>query len=439
MKTNIISTCAYLIVIIFSNLAIASEPTITIFDGQYPFGGFMPQCISANGKYVCGSSYSQIGFISEWQTQNTKICDGTSGISRASAFGFISNDGIALASSRISFETGQSLSPFYGGFADMMSEDGRIVVGMTPRKVLSDFGSSHYIEYQACYWEDGVQHLLPVPTEEELGYYYLRTRARCISDDGSVILGEIVDRLYLLPMILWFRQEDGTYKMDAVCEKYFSDIKYNEGYYKEYVVFQGCALSKNGKWVAMKLRNSPEYNKPVNTPYQVALYNVDTGEIRKATIPDEIGLYDGAMLYIYYNGVANDGTIVGYYLDIYGGESAFIMYPEDMTLRRFVDEFNTIGAFADYDDNLLNRVSSITPDGRYIIGYGWKNDSYEGYVLDTMGNENTENEDTGVRDIHTEEGCIEYFNVSGQKLRTPAKGINIMRLPNGQTRKILID
>lgn len=438
----------------------ADEPSITIFDDQYYVGGFMPQCISANGKYVCGSSYSQVGFISDWQNQNHLICSGQNGAPFASTFTYITNEGLALSNSLINFETGKTQGMRAGGYVDMMTEDGSIVVGMTPKKEYSDFGSAHYIEYQACYWENGVQHLLPIPTEEELGYYYLRTRARCISSDGSVILGEIVDRLYLLPMILWYRQEDGSYKMDAVCEKYFSDIKYNDGYYKEYSTFQGCALSKNGKWVAMILRDAPEYGMPATAPLGIGLYNVETGEIKRANITEEFGSAYTPRFFIYYNGVSDNGTIAGYYMNNFGGESAFIMYEKDMTPRNFIKEFHTIGPFADYDENGLNRVSSITPDGRYIIGYGWQNDSYEGYVFDTGETDETrltkpaepeeptepENpadpedpDDTGIGTINADKDVkVEYYNVAGQKVDRPERGIYIVRYPDGSAKKIIM-
>lgn len=414
--------------------AVAGEPAITIFHDQYYYGGFMPQCISANGKYVCGSSFSQIGFIADWQEGDILICDGRDGHPFGSAFNYITNEGVALGAGLVNFQTGKNERLPFGGYLDMMTEDGRIVVGMTPKKEYSDFGSPHYVEYQACYWEDGEMHLLPVPTEEELGYYYLRTRARCVSNDGNVILGEIIDRLYQLPMVLWYRQPDGSYELDAVCKDYFSDIKYNEGYYKEYVTFQGCALSKNGKWVAMILREAPEYMKPANADLQLALYNVETGEIKKAIITEEFGAGYNPKYYIYYNGVADDGTIAGYYTNYFGGESAFIMYPDDMTPRNFIDVFNTIGPLVDYDEGGLNRVSSISPDGRFITGYGWRDD-YEGYVLYTGAGDN---EDNAVGAIGEEPaGEAEYYNLSGQRLPAPAKGVTIVRRPGGKTEKII--
>lgn len=430
----------------------SEEPKLTILSEQRVVGGFMPQCISANGKYICGSSYSQVGFISDWQDDNTLICNGQ-GAPRASTFGYITNEGKGQAGGTlIDFNTGKTEYNGASGYVDMMTEDGSICVGMTPNKRISEFGSAHYIEYDACYWEKGRRHTLPIPTEEELGYYYLRTRARCISADGSVILGEIVDRLYVLPMILWRRQPDGSYQLDAVCKDYFSDIKYNEGYYKEYVNFKGAALSKNGKWVAMILRDAPEYGQPAYGPLQVGLYNVETGELTKADIAPGLNISDNPRYEIYYNGVADDGTIVGYYKNDFGGESAFIMYPDDMLIRNFIDEFDTIGEFADFEDWGWNRVSSITPDGKYITGYGWRDSfdgSYEGYVLYTGtrkssgDDENKDSEDEGLDSsrvgsvIDTDMGNPEYFDINGRRMSAPVKGISIVKYPDGSVRKIL--
>lgn len=412
-----------------------AEPSITFIADQYRFGGFMPQCISINGRYVAGSSFVGVGFIADWQSGITLPCHGEEGNPRAGTFNYITNDGVGLSGRLIHFDTGNAEWSGFGGFVDMMTEDGSIAVGMTPKKEYSDFGSPHNIEYQACYWEDGEMHLLPIPTEQELGYYYLRTRARCISSDGSVILGEIIDRLYQLPMILWYRQEDGSYKADPVCMEYFSDIKYNEGYYKEYVTFRGHALSRNGKWVAMTVRESPAYNEPAQGPLVVALYNVETGEITKTTVSENFREAISPRYEIYYNGIADDGTIVGYYNNNYSGLSAFIMHPEDMILRNFIEEFDTIDAFADFDKEGHNKVSSITPDGRYIVGYGFKDD-YIGYVLDC--GDTQENEENAVGATFDEsEAEPSYFDLSGRRIPAPAQGVTIVRYPDGSSKKII--
>lgn len=439
MNNKILVSCIAVIFITISGYAQNTEGNITLFDNQNLYGGFMPQCLSANGRYVCGSSYSQVGFVSDWQEQNTLVCNGREGNPFASSFVYITNEGKALGGSLIDINTGESQRLGLGGYVDMMTEDGSIFVGMTPNKMYSDFGSPHNIEYQACYWENGTKHLLPVPSEEELGYYYLRTRARCISSDGSVIMGEIVDRLYLLPMILWHRQEDGNYELDAVCKDYFSDIKYNEGYYKEYVRFQGCALSKNGQWVAMILRDAPEYGRPADADDALALYNVKTGELCKANITDNLGAAPSPRYSIYYNGVSDDGTIVGYYNNNFGGESAFIMHRKDMTPVNFIDAFPTIGHFADFDELGLNRVSSITPDGRYICGYGWQDD-YIGYVFDTATTDESYNaEEASVEYVQPadSDGTTEYYDISGRRLDGPLKGINIVRHSGGRTEKVI--
>lgn len=428
-----------------SGMAIASEPSVTVFDDQFVYGGFMPQCLSANGKYVCGSSFSQVGFISGWQQQNTLVCSGQNGSPRASTFCYITNEGKALGGSLINFNTGKVEYSGAGRYIDMMTEDGSILVGMTPNKRLSEFGSPHNIEYDACYWENGELHKLPIPEEEELGYYYLRTRARCISSDGSVILGEIIDRLYTLPMILWRRQPNGSYELDAVCKDYFSDIKYNEGYYKEYVTFQGCALSKNGKWVAMILKSSPEYGQPASGPLEIALYEVETGEITKARISEDLNIAPNPRYSIYYNGVSDDGTVVGYY-NTYVGESAFIMSRHDMTPVNFIDAFDSIGLFADFEDEGFSRVSAITPDGRYICGYGWANDTYTGYVFDRgITDEEAlrqaeDNEEVASVESFEEDvpGSLQYFDISGRKLDGPVKGINIIRHRDGRTEKKIL-
>lgn len=429
-----------------AGIACAGEPSITILDDQLYYGGLMPECVSANGLYVSGSSYSWAGFVASWQgNQDIKVYmpqDGVEFQEYGCSLPYVNNEGIALGYDdlsyiKINFPAGKiERLPIDGinEYADYMTQDGNILVGMTRDGRTSDFKDPHVVAYQACYWENGERHLLPVPTEEELGYYYLYTHAISVSADGSVILGAIVDRLYQNPMILWFRQPDGSYKLDAVCEKYFSDIKYNEGYYKEYVQFKGNALSANGKWVCMTLRTAPEYNKPADSPEELALYNTETGEIKKAVVTEDLNLRDNGKFNVYINGISDNGTIVGSY-DSNIGISAFIMYPDDMKIVNFIDAFDTIGAFQDYEEEGGNSVSCITPDGGFICGYGYKNDEFEGYVFAT---ELAIFGDSGIEAIGKSDSSAPlYYNLQGQHISNPSGGI-FVKVTGGKAEKLLI-
>lgn len=430
--------------------AMADAPSITLLkDGIY-YGGYMPECISANGEYICGSTYAGAGFVGTWRDNNLWVLledDGSQFADYGCDLPFVTNNGVAVGFDDISpmtvnFNTRKIDHMRVNGLIDSMTQDGNIFVGMIYTKQESQFITPHKIDYQAGYWENGVAKLLPIPTEEELGYYIQGSRARCISADGSVILGELVDRLQTRPMVLWFRQPDGSYKLDAVCMKYFTDIRDNFGKYMEYVNFHGDALSQNGKWVAMTLRESPEYNKPVSAPFMLGLYNTETGEITKARYTEDGPVELGEKVSVFWNGISDAGTVIGTYTNQMGGGSSFIMYADQMELRNIADVFNTLGPLADFEDQGVNMVSGISADGRYLTGMGYGEDYtyhveyYMGYVLD-MGM--TDNERTAVEGIEADDFAGEpvYYDIQGRRVANPDRGIYI-RVTGTKSEKVIL-
>ena len=426
----------------------AEEGRIYILSDGIYYGGYMPECISANGKYVCGSTFAWAGFISDWESDKTKVYleeDGSSFADYGCDLPFITSEGVALGfddkgALKIDVNSGELERLRLAGLPDAMTQDGNIIVGMAYNQQLSSYQTEHYIDYQACYWENGKLNYLPVPTEEELGYYILGSRARCVSADGSVIMGNLTDRLYTNPMVLWFRQPDGSYKLDPVCMQYFSDIKYNDGSYKEYVQFRGDAMNQAGTKVAMTVRLSPEYNKPVKDPQTLAIYDIATGSIDRIVIDGQGDIAPETVLNVYYNGIADDGTVVGYYESSWGGVVAFILRGGKGQPRNLASVYGNIGELADFDDIGTNMISSISADGRYLAGMGWTIDNrydmgyYVGYVLDTYPDGVP---DTGVDEILTaDDSEAVYFNLQGQKVNHPERGI-FVKVVDGKAVKVV--
>ena len=437
--------------------ALAGEPSVTTLDDQMYYGGFFPECISANGQYVSGSTFAMAGFVSEWQKQNTKVYleeDGSFFENYGCDLPFVTSKGVALGfddrgAMKIDFPNGKitrlQLSNPSIGLAGLlpaqMTEDESIIVGLGyyTEKKYSDFGSEHTIDNQAAYWENGECKFLPVPTEEELGYYILGSRAWCISADGSVIMGCLTDRLATNPMVLWFRQPDGSYKLDAVCMRYFSDTKYNDGSYKEFVNFRGEAMSNDGSKIAMSVRKAPAYGSNPTGPFQMARYDTHTGEIELIEVNGENGIYPDDAFEFFWTGISNDGTMVGW---LNNGVTSFILYPDDSQPRLLADVFNTLGELADFDDIGTNKVSSISPDGRYICGVGWTENAYmgwyDGYILDT-GKETGGESAVKAIEMPQADGKPVYYNISGQRVENPENGIFIVRYPDGSSRKEIIN
>lgn len=421
--------------------AMADDASITLLkDGIY-YGGYMPECVSATGKYICGSTYMYPGFVANWRTNDIFVAleqDGSHFADYGCDLPFVNDNGVAVGFDdwgplKLDLNSRKVERFYFPGEPDCMTEDGSIVVGMFYTKIPSEFQDPHNIDYQACYATNGKVYPLPVPSEEELGYYYLGSRARCISGDGSVIMGEIIDRMATWPMILWFRQPDGTYKLDPVCMKYFSDIKYNEGYYREYVTFHGTALSNNGKWISMKLKKAPKYGEDAVAPILTGFYNVETGEITTVRINGDYGIPPESVLKVYFTGLSDNGTLVGTYETAEGTTSSFILFQRDMQPRDIADVFNTLGPLADFrepDSALL--VSGISADGRYITGMGWAVDKtydmgyYQGFVIDGGM---TDTERAAVENIEADatETAREYYDLSGRRVANPEHGIFIER------------
>lgn len=433
----------FFLIIISVFAARAEEPSMTIIENGIFYGGFMPLDISGDGRLVCGSTYVGAVFISDWQKQDTRT-PGTSLENQTMVGGelrSITNSGLAVGfGMTVDFETekigrlrlADMSQNVKGGLVDAVTEDGRIFCGLA------------YIQddprYYAAYWEDEECHLLPTPTADETGWPIYGSRARFISDDGNIIAGYMVDRLSTFPFIYWTRKDDGSYEMHPVFQDYFCDIRDND---KTYVRFCPYAMSPNGRWVVLLTK----YSDPTgvfSTNSTIALYDIPTGKITPVPVDGNHNIPVDAFLQVWDHGVANDGTIVGWFEHL-KGRSPFIVYPDELQPRLLADVFDTFGPLADYEDIGDNAVSCITPDGRYIAGCAWTISRqydigfYEGYVIDTgrsAMDEGGSAEDSGVAAIAAE-GEPAYFDIAGHRLARPLeKGITIVRRPDGSSSKI---
>lgn len=447
----------------------AKDATITLLPTDLmvlAVQGCMPVDLSANGKWAVGgcSPYAPLCFGWNIPDGNVKIFTDEEGVvfdDYGTALLAVSNDGIAygyddLSEIKIDLNTNEVTrlnlvnlaEGIRGGGIDDCSDDGNILVGYAKiPQIVSDKGSAHAIDMQAAYWEDGVGHLLPVPDEKDIPFYYLGTRARMISGDGSIIVGEIIDRLNTLPMIMWKRQADGTYELDAVCLKYWDDIRDNNGTFKGYVNFRADALSNNGKYVVMTVRDAPAaVGKPATGPMLMAYYEVETGNITKVNINGRNDISKGSVCSVYYHGVADDGTVTGGYMDALTGiESSFIMYFDEKQPIPLVKEFPDVDKLYDFEWD--SKTSAITPDGKHIAGCGWLMDYqydptgrgyYQAFVLN-VGEKPAENAVDSIIDEAGEATVAGYYSLDGRKLDAPVKGINIVRYSDGTSKKVVVN
>lgn len=440
---------ALLAVLIAPAAIAATEPSLTVFPNDPPTnGGLLPQCISPNGAYVCGSTYSQAMFTGVVGADAFKIyteADGSSFMDFGGDLPAVNDNGIAVGfddagPAIIDVKTATITRPnlvqlsknIAGGLFDAISENG-IICGMA--YLASDHSNA------AAYWENNEGYLLPVPTQEELGFVIQGSRARCISADGSVIVGELIDALSTgMPMVIWKRQADGSYQIDPVCKKYFTDPRQPD-YSKPFVEFRPQALSPDGKTVIMRVRHTPAQGKPVPALCLLAYYDIETDDITIANPSDGLhGIPEEISPIVYYHGLSNNGTAVGYF-EYQGEYKSFIMLRDELDMYAPSALFETLDELTVYEEG-YTQLSSISADGHLITGtaftpypqYG-NNYFFQGYMIDTGDNFY----DTGSIDAiggEPADGPAEYYDLTGLRLNGPAKGINLVR-QGGKTSKVI--
>lgn len=384
--------------------------------------------ISNNGQYVCGSTVEDmVGFISDWKSNSTKLF-GSEGVDEGVELRKVTDNGVAVG-----FELGgvkcdfndnslvyiypKKTDPYSDGICESITEDGKIIVGST-------FDGSY--NQVPILWENGEMKNLPFPTSEEIGFEIIGATAKFISADGKVIAGYVVDNYSTYPMIIWERQDDGTYKCDPVCKGLF-EPEYGDN---PYIVFTPSAISPDGKKITMTISENIDY---WGTEERIGIYDVETKNIEIITVDGEHGLEVETPCTA--SAISNDGTIVGIGGSPWEGRTAFIMKPDEKQPRLLSEVFPEITDFAMYDETGFHTVVSISADGNYITGFGINTEieDLESYVFDTGKNA------TGINTIkNNETGAAEYYTIDGRKINAPAKGLNVMRTADGQTKKIIV-
>lgn len=424
---------------------------------QFKNGGLMIEAISPNGKYYSGSCWGQACFTGVVETMSYKIYTEEEGSSYldygadlpsinnlGQAVGWDDNNSILVNATTQAFEPiklADIPSGILGGQPYAISGDGTIIVGRgeVPQALASGV---------PCYWKDGKAYQLPYPNDQEAGMLVKGAVAFDISDDGRVIMGGLRDRYDLYPLLLWIRQDDGTYQLDPVCLRFFSDVNYAPDPTKEFREFGGqqkMAMSPDGKTVALIVRKNPHYGGIVSNPGEVAdnTYYITYYDIKSGTLSDLVPFpfYDGG-IYINFDGLSNGKTIAGFYVSEYV-HTSWIMY-EGGAPMHLQDAFPEVGDFADWETE-ENALSGISANGRYISGTAFLEITgvegiprgawaYQGFIIDT-GMEYNGVE--GVAAAADEDAPEEYYSLDGLRLDRPVKGINIVRKGN-TTKKVIL-
>lgn len=221
-------------------------------------------------------------------------------------------------------------------------------------------------------------------------------KATAVSADGSVVVGW-QDKKGPWMASVWRRQEDGTYKQSLLfkdADTKIEDIDFDD--FKD--IAENCpgsanAVSPNGKWIGGNGGGEWTAIK------EAWIWSEETGFI---TLDGEGTTME----------VSDDGnTAIGYGAS---GLSAWIWTKE--TGRR---DLNDVAADlgADFDGFSIISVYAMSPNGRYVAGWGMRGDSKLGYVLDLKKLSDVEQVNTD-----GQAGVSVYYNRGAGEINVDLKG-----------------
>lgn len=391
------------------------------------------EAISSNHRYVTGPAYnittgSTGMFIYDLETDNYAVKPAEDEF--GAVMRMVSDDGVAIGYNKQAVKlsidgTTEYLDVAEGvtGQARDASDDLSLIVGC-------HYDMEDPYLTTACIWKDGKLIDLPVPSDEELGFETNGSTAYYTTADGSIIVGYVVDNLSSMPLIVWYLQDDGTYKCDPVCTKYFSEWGDVEG--RPYVMFSPQGLSRNGKYVSLNIMEL----KDVPSEQRMARYNLETKEL-------EIYVADGqgdikAQSEAQATAIADDGTMIGWVLSgswVSQVRSAIIWNGNESEPKLLANTYPEIPEIAEFDSYGFNTVCDITPDARYIAGFAMdERSNYTSFVIDRG------DITTGINNAASDKNATEVarYAADGTQLASPAKGLNIIKMSDGTTRKVIV-
>ena len=414
--------------------------SLTDSDGTV-YDGVMSQAISPNHRYIAGTvtniNDGKSGiFVYDLESDKCVIQPDVNytGLNLSAvtddgvAVGYNGDDAdnwlIAATTLSIDGETTKLQAPEESSsYAYDITDDGKTIVGYYASNM--DFVS------HACVWKDGKIEDLPVPASEEAGMTVSGSEAKYVSADGSVICGALLDEYWSPVLALWSLQDDGSYKCEAVGNKYYSlDGADPE---RPYMQFYAADLSRNGKYVALKLGTA--------NAQHVGRYNVGTGEFEEC-MHEANSDFAGAVA-IDAMSVADDGTILASCVTNMGWSYKPCLWKAGDEMPQLISamcpELEQLAAF---DESGANYGTSITPDGRYVTGYS--DDSSKGgsgmymntaYVIDlyytTTAIDKASNAGGG-------DAEVARYTVGGTRVSAPVKGLNIVKKADGSTVKVMV-
>lgn len=151
----------------------------------------------------------------------------------------------------------------------------------------------------ACIWTDSKTRVnLPLPSAESAGFDFDASEARWISSDGSVIAGWLRDDKDTNPLVIWTKNDKGTYDCNPVCATYYHPD--GEGN-KPYMQFSITAMSADGNWFGLQVAAPYDWENWELPVVQTARLNLKSGEMEVLPAEESLEIFS----------ISNDGTAVG--------------------------------------------------------------------------------------------------------------------------------
>ena len=451
------------LILIATSLNFVSAQTLTVLSTPDDTYGLLITCMSHDGHWVGGTTYAAQMFVADWANDSITHSSEASDVYGAYING-ISNSGLGVG------YDGPAVSYDIEGTRTVIQADENsayyIAYGITDddSTIVGCRVTNSYIQ-NACYWKNGELTMLPMATSSEIGFSISGSCATHISADGSIILGYVVDMKSTYPAVLWRWTDDG-YALDTICKGMFHPQTDDENGNvidsgEPYTTFSSVNMSENGKYVLLSVAEALSIDSVFykNTLFlwmavtsgeqKAAIYDTETEELTIFTVDGSTGIDSLTALQPY--AIANDGTIVGFNSD-YSERYGFIIPAGQTQPILLTDYFPTLDLSTWQNDTYnYNCPAAISADGRYIAGFGLDNaySLYESWIIDTQGvasddegsDDEESDEESGIKLLSasgTETTVRTYFSVDGRRMNTPAKGLNILRMSDGTTKKVVI-
>ena len=401
--------------------------------------------ISANGRYVAGADTEGRAFIYDTQAKQIKyfqspdLEDTGADLDDMASIRSVTNDGVGYGyiygkSTKFDFTTGSMTalldeSVEGSSLVHYASSDGKVSCGVT-------YDNTTYI--QAPYvMVDGVMQKLPEISNEWAGYEVNGGIAYGGNEDGSVLWGAVCDNFSSYPLMYWVRNRDGKTYSANLLSKRFVDPTMDLTGAQPYDLFTGAAMSANGKWLAVNYHTKIVSRNQKDEGNRVARFDLEADTLQLLSCPDA-----SAEISYYATGISNEGTVVGFVEEQAQNSRKAAMCPAGTKeMKLLADLYPPITEFATRDEKNLNEVTAITPDGRYLQGFGYvdlneEQDCFGAWYFDLEKNE------TAVENVKTEEAPAKVVAAHTVDGKTPnadrvRKGIVINKRSNGKARKVV--